>query len=523
MHDAGRVAMVPKGEWNAITEYEFLDVVTYNDSAFVAKQDNTGHAPVGDGTDSYWMKLVESGAGRVSSFNGRIGSILPLTGDYNDAQVVLSSTMHIGGATQTNVNSAISALDLSKIETVKIDTEEEWNQMSETEKNDPTKIYLLPWKNSSGGGGGGGGHTIVTSSALPMAGRSNLQFNGATLVDDENNDTTVVNIPQTTFNGRSGSVMPVAGDYTSDQITLSSVMHIGGETQSNVTEALSALDEADDAKLDIVDQQVVGAWNFVENTAITETRQGVTFTVNPTGYPKGTIKMNSSASPTGGIDFQVNSGFKVPAGTYYLKQNDYPSTGINSRISVGIKNGSQVAYDGNFDHSHRQFTLTEETELIFRIYANRDGSIGALNNVIIYPMISLEDDTPYVPYAMTNRDLMGLVRATTPARVVATATSSTYSSILSTLNTAFTALKEAEKRRAKIYIGGNTFYVTNIDIGTFAITTIAVLNNVKTLITIGLRLSTAVAYRTETTPSGTSFIDLTSENTGATAVLVTGV
>jgi hypothetical protein len=157
--------------------------------------------------------------------------------------------------------------------------------------------------------------------------------------------------------------------------------------------------------LGIKDQQVLGAWNFVENTATTETRNGVTFTVNPVGYPKGTIKINSSGAPTGGIDFVVNTGFKVPANTYYLKQNDFPSTGNNSRISVYKKGVGEIAYDGNFDHEHRKFTLSEDTELIYRIFANKDGSIGALDDVIIYPMISLEDDTPYVPYAMTNREL----------------------------------------------------------------------------------------------------------------------
>lgn len=43
------------------------------------------------------------------------------------------------------------------------------------------------------------------------------------------------------FNGRSGSVLPIAGDYDSEKILLASVLHIGGETQSNVQEALEAL------------------------------------------------------------------------------------------------------------------------------------------------------------------------------------------------------------------------------------------------------------------------------------------
>ena len=43
------------------------------------------------------------------------------------------------------------------------------------------------------------------------------------------------------FNGRSGSVLPIAGDYDSEKILLASALHIGGETQSSVQEALEAL------------------------------------------------------------------------------------------------------------------------------------------------------------------------------------------------------------------------------------------------------------------------------------------
>lgn len=43
------------------------------------------------------------------------------------------------------------------------------------------------------------------------------------------------------FNGRSGSVLPMAGDYDSEKILLASALHIGGETQDNVQEALEAL------------------------------------------------------------------------------------------------------------------------------------------------------------------------------------------------------------------------------------------------------------------------------------------
>lgn len=47
------------------------------------------------------------------------------------------------------------------------------------------------------------------------------------------------------FNGRSGSILPVAGDYKSNQIILASIMHIGGGTQDDVQEALEALNDKD--------------------------------------------------------------------------------------------------------------------------------------------------------------------------------------------------------------------------------------------------------------------------------------
>lgn len=49
--------------------------------------------------------------------------------------------------------------------------------------------------------------------------------------------------PKTTFNGRSGSILPMAGDYDSKKILLSSALHIGGETQNDVQEALEALSD----------------------------------------------------------------------------------------------------------------------------------------------------------------------------------------------------------------------------------------------------------------------------------------
>lgn len=54
--NAGRVAMVPKGEWSASTAYVRLDVVYYNGSSYVASQDSTGQNP--STATNYWQLLA---------------------------------------------------------------------------------------------------------------------------------------------------------------------------------------------------------------------------------------------------------------------------------------------------------------------------------------------------------------------------------------------------------------------------------------------------------------------------------
>ena len=54
--NAGRVAMVPKGEWSASTAYTRLDVVLYQGSAWVCIKDGTGQEPAQGST--YWQLLA---------------------------------------------------------------------------------------------------------------------------------------------------------------------------------------------------------------------------------------------------------------------------------------------------------------------------------------------------------------------------------------------------------------------------------------------------------------------------------
>lgn len=54
---AGKVLMIPKGEYDATATYTMLDVVSYQGKSYVAKQTTTGNAP----TDTtYWQLMIDA-------------------------------------------------------------------------------------------------------------------------------------------------------------------------------------------------------------------------------------------------------------------------------------------------------------------------------------------------------------------------------------------------------------------------------------------------------------------------------
>lgn len=62
---AGRVAIVPKGDWSADVTYKRLDAVTYNNTLYFAKKD----VPAGTATSNteYWSKSIVGGASAIAT------------------------------------------------------------------------------------------------------------------------------------------------------------------------------------------------------------------------------------------------------------------------------------------------------------------------------------------------------------------------------------------------------------------------------------------------------------------------
>lgn len=62
---AGRVAIVPKGDWSADATYKRLDAVTYNNTLYFGKKD----VPAGTATSNteYWSKSIVGGASAIAT------------------------------------------------------------------------------------------------------------------------------------------------------------------------------------------------------------------------------------------------------------------------------------------------------------------------------------------------------------------------------------------------------------------------------------------------------------------------
>lgn len=62
---AGRVAIVPKGDWSTDATYKRLDAVTYNNTLYFAKKD----VPAGTATSNteYWSKSIVGGASAIAT------------------------------------------------------------------------------------------------------------------------------------------------------------------------------------------------------------------------------------------------------------------------------------------------------------------------------------------------------------------------------------------------------------------------------------------------------------------------
>lgn len=108
---AGRVAIVPKGNWSADATYKRLDAVTYNNTLYFAKKE----VPAGTATSNteYWSKSIVGGAGGVATAD-EAGVVKPADGLTVAEDGTLKVSIDGTTLTMDQVNNVIKLADTLK-------------------------------------------------------------------------------------------------------------------------------------------------------------------------------------------------------------------------------------------------------------------------------------------------------------------------------------------------------------------------------------------------------------------------
>lgn len=108
---AGRVAIVPKGDWSANATYKRLDAVTYNNTLYFAKKE----VPAGTATSNteYWSKSIVGGVGAIATKEDA-GIVKPADGLSIAEDGTLKVSIDGTTLTMDQVNNVIKLADALK-------------------------------------------------------------------------------------------------------------------------------------------------------------------------------------------------------------------------------------------------------------------------------------------------------------------------------------------------------------------------------------------------------------------------
>lgn len=115
MVNAGRILIMPRGDWNNLDTYDMLDLVTYNGVAYLARQQSVGINPATDTSLTYWQPF---GSASSIATTSTPGLVMPdgttITVDANGLIEVpidgVSITVNSSGKLVADVNKALGDL-----------------------------------------------------------------------------------------------------------------------------------------------------------------------------------------------------------------------------------------------------------------------------------------------------------------------------------------------------------------------------------------------------------------------------
>ncbi len=203
-------------------------------------------------------------------------------------------------------------------------------------------------------------------------------------------------------NGEGSTASTVPYDNTVSELTATNVQDAIDEIDATVDGHGEAIDGIDAEIVDI--NNMVGAKNLLQNNAITQVLNGLTFTVNT----DGTITVSGTATATTFFEIYSDATKWLENGNYIL--SGCPANGgsetycliyekANSARFVDYGNGAEVVVNNDSNGANVKIRI---------------GNGTIINNLVFKPMIrvaSINDDS-YVPYAPSNKQLTYLSNLT---------------------------------------------------------------------------------------------------------------
>lgn len=224
---------------------------------------------------------------------------------------------------------------------------------------------------------------IADDGTIESSGKKTAQPNGIATLDENGNVVQVANMANSAAAVYSGE--PVTVEYAGEN-RIGSVTAYGNNPQTSGTTTAPI-------SMSGVDSVQVGGNNLFLNNAVTETKSGITFTVNT----NKSITVNGTNSTSGSAVFFTGYNESLPAGSYTLSGTS--SLTGSAEIEIKIKRVRGTFEWFSINSSLHTRTLNIATgDIIDSFYVTvRAGQTA--DNVTVYPMLNVGSTAlPYEPY-----------------------------------------------------------------------------------------------------------------------------
>lgn len=224
---------------------------------------------------------------------------------------------------------------------------------------------------------------IADDGTIESSGKKTAQPNGIATLDENGNVVQVANMANSAAAVYSGE--PVTVEYAGEN-RIGSVTAYGNNPQTSGTTTAPI-------SMSGVDSVQVSGNNLFLNNAVTETKSGITFTVNT----NKSITVNGTDSTSGSAVFYTGYNESLPAGSYTLSGTS--SLTGSAEIEIKIKRVRGTFEWFSINSSLHTRTLNIATgDIIDSFYVTvRAGQTA--DNVTVYPMLNVGSTAlPYEPY-----------------------------------------------------------------------------------------------------------------------------